>query len=77
MSNRISLKHYIKNFDDARLIFALGFDMPKEISALNLVVREVRINDMEYDSEWKLVKGQVEMFVEPIDENLPIPKIEQ
>ena len=77
MAKRISLKHYIKNFNDAKLIFSLGFDMPEEISALNLVVREIRINDIEYDNEWKMVNGKAEMFVEPIDENLPIPQIEQ
>ena len=77
MSNRISLKHYVKSYDDARLIFTLGFEMPKEISAVNLVVREIHINDIVYDNEWKMVNGKVEMFVEPLDKNLPIPEIKQ
>ena len=77
MANRVSLKKYIKNIEDGKAIFGLAFDIPKEILDLNLIVRDIHILDIQYDENGKMSEGKLDIFVEPIDENLPIPDIEQ
>lgn len=76
MSRLISLKQYVKDLENAKLIFGLSFDIPKEILKSNLIVREIHITDIGYNSQWKIQEADLEMFVEPIDKNKPIPKIE-
>lgn len=77
MSELISLKHYIKDLKSARQIFGLSFDIPEEILKANLIVREIHITDIGYNDQWQIRTGNMEMFVEPIDENKTIPEIEQ
>lgn len=77
MKKRIPLRKYINKLSDAHQVLGLKFYIPEEIINANLIIREIHLDNIEYNDEWKMVYADIEAFVEPIDENLPIPKIDQ
>ena len=77
MKKRISLKKYINKLSDAHQVLGLKFYIHEEIINANLIIREIHLDNIEYNDEWKMVYADIEEFVEPFDENLPIPQIDQ
>ena len=77
MGKRIPLKKFIKNFDDCKKVFAMSLEMPKEFADMNLVVREIHMDNIQYNENGQVIAGDIEAFVEAIDETKPIPDFEE